>query len=1204
MRANWGWLALAVAQVSAVLATPTLGTLQGRLITTWGARDQELVLEREALPFCYVDCQTVRAEAAGGFLFRNLAAGRYRLRWGQSSEQYLTFDPAAPPLLTLEGNRDPHALLRLAARTPDGQPARHCLLPLRIAAFTEREAPSLPAESPLLMDRRQHSLPLHLNAVLTTDDQGGAQVDVPTGVLVVRLGHDSPAQWLWLRDGQTSPVVEAQGRFEPPAGRVAGTEVGPEDRECGRQAGTILCRVLDPAGRPLRARGVYVFVNHAPAVEDCVPGSVADGFRTTDATGRVTLAERQVGGQQVWAKAAGWAASEPMSVEVVAGRSASVTLRLKRPAGVASGQVLDGDGRPAAGIAVYARRRDPGAGFDHGEVWHNLLQGGEGRWYGGRDPWRGPLPVGAVCRPGELPGLLRYGLSYTLTGGDGRFTFDQLDRGTYDFYAAHETGRRDLLEARTVAERPLSGLTLRLPRPAELEVRVLDGQGQPCAGRAVRACQDQGRVHRAGQTDARGLATFADLAPGDVQCGLSDSRERSVDTWLTGGETTCLDLCEPGSPPVELTVTAPDGRPAAGALLVRFVEPDSGPNGAVWTDANGRATVPLGPWDARAPGLSQVLVLYPGAAAVWFDTTQARTLRLVAGAPVNGRLRDPAGHPLSAALDGRRSGRVPPRREPRASETPDQPDRDGWFSLLPRPLGPATLDVRTWAGDETVWLEADQDFAESRGRRGAGFFHLTPTVTVAPDAPPLLLTAAPRAAGALVLRLRPGLRVTATVADLDYTAVATADDNGRCVFARLPAGPVELHFRGADERPEHLTARVVAGTQTTLGGKLGQPLPVGSVTGVVVDDGGQPQADVRVQLTPAGEWTPVSLTTDPAGRFACAAVPLGAVEVALSEDRQPPVTVTVSAGSAATVKLVDTRPVRGRLRGVDDACLLALDDAPRAPDGRWLLPAEATLIYVPRNLDWSAPEPLRPAGGAVPRLLGDLWAWDVYPAGSHVATRHRSGYQQLAAGETAFQLAAEPGRYRLRACPHTSGRPWFDLGEVTVPSPPARTLALWLPPATGALAVRVANAPRAHVTLCERRSRVERGSAWPDKRSGGTLAPLVPGEYVALVGSEGRAPLKLPVTVAAGRSTTLNVRLGEGVSLRGTVRGAARGPLYVSAEGDTGYGAGYVDSHGRFRLARLQPGTYSLTLWSPGELRLVTRPGVRVPEDTGVALEW
>lgn len=162
----------------------------------------------------------------------------------------------------------------------------------------------------------------------------------------------------------------------------------------------------------------------------------------------------------------------------------------------------------------------------------------------------GKAVAGATVRlTMDLPALLaqdsplRSMVQSVVTNGEGRFTLDRVQPGTYrvvveaDGYLRQEYGGRPATTTGTpvivVPSAPMTNLNVRLTRSSVISGRVSTASGEPAANVAVHAvrwtyAQGARRLREQGQrgaTDSRGDFRISALAPG--QCGRFGEDHRS-----------------------------------------------------------------------------------------------------------------------------------------------------------------------------------------------------------------------------------------------------------------------------------------------------------------------------------------------------------------------------------------------------------------------------------------------------------------------------------------------------------------------------------------------------------------------------------------------------------------------------------------------------------------------------------------------------
>jgi 5-hydroxyisourate hydrolase-like protein (transthyretin family) len=164
--------------------------------------------------------------------------------------------------------------------------------------------------------------------------------------------------------------------------------------------------------------------------------------------------------------------------------------------------------------------------------------------------------------------------------------------------------------------------------------------------------------------------------------------------------------------------------------------------------------------------------------------------------------------------------------------------------------------------------------------------------------------------------------------------VSEAEDDGWFRFHALAAGKVALHVEADDHLPSSREVEVVEGKETKVEIRLD---PGASITGVLLDAKGEPQAGVRVGVDlelpdPLSGWTAITAriaTTDAEGRFALHALLPGRYEL---EARQETYGLTGAVEVVAPAKDV---VVRGRWLGKATLRFLLPDGSP-LDEGVWV----------------------------------------------------------------------------------------------------------------------------------------------------------------------------------------------------------------------------------------------------------------------------
>jgi protocatechuate 3,4-dioxygenase beta subunit len=119
-------------------------------------------------------------------------------------------------------------------------------------------------------------------------------------------------------------------------------------------AASIAGRVLDPGGKPASGARVTLHVPPAQRMQR-MRGDVKAPEATSGEDGTFVLGGLGGGTVSIFAERAGFAASEPASVETLPGqKSEGVVLKLRKGA-VVTGEVFDSAGKPAGGVRVVAQ---------------------------------------------------------------------------------------------------------------------------------------------------------------------------------------------------------------------------------------------------------------------------------------------------------------------------------------------------------------------------------------------------------------------------------------------------------------------------------------------------------------------------------------------------------------------------------------------------------------------------------------------------------------------------------------------------------------------------------------------------------------------------------------------------------------------------------------------------------------------------------
>ncbi len=230
---------------------------------------------------------------------------------------------------------------------------------------------------------------------------------------------------------------------------------------------------------------------------------------------------------------------------------------------------------------------------------------------------------------------------------------------------------------------------------------------------------------------------------------------------------------------------------------------------------------------------------------------------------------------------------------------------------------------------------------------------------------------------------------------------------------------------------------------------------------------------------------------------------------------------------------------------------------------------------------------------AEPTTLGLPWGIAPFPVPDGAFRAERAE-----AGAGPFAVDLDPGRYHAWAALTASEqrglgtRAFWDLGAVELrgDGEPAR---LRLPAERGGLRVTLHGEWKRTTDWMPAFGLVETAqravvAGFASFATPGTAAwpCLPPGEYRVGALVPGKALPRLPVTVVAGQTATLDLRPCQGVTLSGLVTGA-EAPHEVVLRGEGVYGLGSLD-HGRYRIDGVPPGQYTLCVGD--EARHVEQP--------------
>ena len=376
------------------------------------------------------------------------------------------------------------------------------------------------------------------------DDAGVARFSgLAPGYIAARASGDE-----WVRSDWT-------GRTAEPGGEVS--------LDVELEGGVLLEGVvIDAAGdRPLAGAAVEVILGGSiPGIGGSSTSAPALGHLTTGADGRFRLRVPQDEMVTPTASASGFVPSgRTVIVPEGDARRPPVELRLDR-GGALRGTVRDPDGRPAAGVRVYAVPADQ----------PSLLAN----------------PDGAVTGSGRRWAALR-----ASTDADGRYELDGLAFGGMYVGLARadgfaESARQPGLVVTAAAPSAQADFALR--RYGSLVIRVVGPDGSPRSAEVVVATTDGERLPTK-ETGENGTLVLEGLDPGGYRIDVAPSKAPP--------ETATADVAE--NPRTELVVKVEQGVNAAGIVVDDRGEPVAGAIVHLWRPP-GRLGQGLAPSKAHA----------------------------------------------------------------------------------------------------------------------------------------------------------------------------------------------------------------------------------------------------------------------------------------------------------------------------------------------------------------------------------------------------------------------------------------------------------------------------------------------------------------------------------------------------------------------------------------------------------------------------
>jgi RNA polymerase sigma-70 factor (ECF subfamily) len=709
------------------------------------------------------------------------------------------------------------------------------------------------------------------------------------------------------------------------------------------------------------------------------------------------------------------------------------------------------------------------------------------------------------------------------------------------------------------------------PAHAALLVKTIwksDGSPAPRAPLRLVARDADARFPEARRvrTDEKGELLLRDVAPGEIEVaaagfasGAEESKECVQALTLAAGERGDVTLALWDAMPLAGEVVDQAGKPVADAeIWVGDRANDACCDGVLAATSDER-----GLFELRAVGLQ----VYLAARAPGFATSDAvmasslrrgeeRRIRLVVGgeeARLRGRVFDPEGAPLAGALvvvDAEEGssrllddGSIADRPPPRVART----DADGRFEL--DGLG---------AGDVVVLARTE------RHPPVAASLRLRPGETAERD---LQL----RRAGALEGRVNDAQGAAIPGAQL-FTltwlgnrlfqlaeSATRSDEEGRYAFASLPPGPVTLRVNAGAAGSKNLQLEIPEG------GVLRRDVLLErgpTLRGRVIDERRRPLAGMRIQAQPGSGGAPripEAVASDAEGRF----------EIPDLDEQEWSLTVEDPQDLHVILLRRTARPGGDEVElviGAEQRATATIEGRLLDPDGR---PASAlvSIWQVDSNSIRSLRVDERGCFG-----LGPL------PPGRYRVWAAADGCAPIEFGE--LELAPEQQ---------------LDLGERRFARP-------------AALVLRVERADGAAIAAGDvalRRAKDDRGDdgAVELAASGRELraSALAPGDYVVEVIGAGLARRRIPVTLNAGATTTLDLHVEPGVSCRfvitrdheagdalplaGRHEWTARGPEGAELRGTL---TGAADAKSLDLSLCLAPGAWSLTVTAADGARAQT----------------
>jgi protocatechuate 3,4-dioxygenase beta subunit len=502
---------------------------------------------------------------------------------------------------------------------------------------------------------------------------------------------------------------------------------------------------------------------------------------------------------------------------------------------------------------------------------------------------------------------------------DGSFRFGELAPGRVSLTVTHPGLGSQAVVGDASREEGAPPLIVRLSAQARIVGRVLDPEGRPVPGAAVRALPSFIQsLWQDATTDEDGRFAFESLAPGSVRVVWVPHRpewgrvlSRTVE--LKAGEQTTVDLrAEKAAATLTGEVRDAEGPVAKAAIGLFPVDAEPGTNQGQWATADDE-----GRFRVRVPRPGRYVLTandprYRRQASVALDLPAAGELRQdlrIADGTISGRVTDAAGEPLvgAAVLLFRGSPTDRPSAEGILVGMAGNAEADAEGRFVIRGVGPGDYYLRSLQTGRGTTLIEGLRLGEGEHRKGV-------EITLRPDA---RLRLALRGPDGPVEKAHVLVWDTKGRAVCSNLAVPCPVENGCLAVRWVAPGTYRLLVRSPGHADAILEDVRVTATDT-------QPVLVGLVRGGtlrvrILDADDRPVPRAHVHLVDASGWAPFSTVlsdrlferhhpvTDAAGRATVRHVTPGAWSVRVSlgdrEGRREGVTVTDGATTDVEIRL-------------------------------------------------------------------------------------------------------------------------------------------------------------------------------------------------------------------------------------------------------------------------------------------------------------